>query len=277
MDWCDWFGRGGSVEERPNRLIRLVLRPIETFFEEHFRTFANGTTVICTTLYQKAVDLGVDPSTILFLRDGADTESMQMLERDASRRSLGLPADVPIIGYVGAIYPRDAELMAQAFERIHAVLPSTRLLLIGYVNAPIERMVAAGQSIIRTGTVEYAKINTYLAACTLCWLPFYDSNTNRGRWPLKLNDYMAAGRPTVATAVGDVVNVIQEYDIGVLAQDKADDLADKVLRLLADPKLCTRLGQNARQTAEHCFAWSLRVADLEAFYTHVLQAHHEIC
>jgi len=64
MDWCDWFGRGGSVEERPNRLVRTLLRPVETFFEEHFRTRAAGTTVICTTLYQKAVELGVPPETM---------------------------------------------------------------------------------------------------------------------------------------------------------------------------------------------------------------------
>jgi perosamine synthetase len=38
MDWCDWFGAGGSVEERPNPLIRTVLRPVETVFAERFRT-----------------------------------------------------------------------------------------------------------------------------------------------------------------------------------------------------------------------------------------------
>ena len=38
MDWADLLGRGGSVEERPNRLVRAVLRPVETYFEDNFRT-----------------------------------------------------------------------------------------------------------------------------------------------------------------------------------------------------------------------------------------------
>ena len=32
MDWGDWFGCGGSVEERTNPFVRTVLRPVETFF-----------------------------------------------------------------------------------------------------------------------------------------------------------------------------------------------------------------------------------------------------
>lgn len=59
MDWCDWFGRGGSVEERPNPLVRAALRPVETLFEEAPRPWADATTVINTVLRQKAIDLGV--------------------------------------------------------------------------------------------------------------------------------------------------------------------------------------------------------------------------
>ncbi|NJM05089.1 glycosyltransferase, partial [Candidatus Gracilibacteria bacterium] len=58
IDWCDWFGAGGSVEERPSRLQRLLLRPVETLFEERFRTAADATTVINDVLARKAIALG---------------------------------------------------------------------------------------------------------------------------------------------------------------------------------------------------------------------------
>jgi hypothetical protein len=57
LGWSDWFGRGGSVEERPNPIVRGLLRGIETFHEEHFRTRADGTTAICSTLRDKALAL----------------------------------------------------------------------------------------------------------------------------------------------------------------------------------------------------------------------------
>ena len=270
FDWCAWFGRGGSVEERRNPLIRTVLRPVETFFEERFRARADAATVICTTLHQKALALGVPSDSILPLRDGADVEGIVPRDRAASRAALGLPLGAPIVGYVGAIFPRDAKLMAQAFDRIRQACPQARLLLIGYVNIPVEELVASPAAVIRSGQLSYSQLNDYLGACDLCWLPYRDSGANRGRWPLKLNDYMAAGRPTVASAVGDVATVLGTYDIGALALDTPADLADKVSELLSDPARRERQGRTARLVAERDFDWRLRAAELDTFYERVL-------
>jgi glycosyltransferase involved in cell wall biosynthesis len=93
---------------------------------------------------------------------------------------------------------------------------------------------------------------------------------------MKLNDYMAVGRPTVATAVGDVPEVMQAHEIGLLAQDTPEDLALKVLALLADPERRARLGRNARQVAENVFDWQLRTAELERFYAQVLSRRADL-
>ncbi len=135
IDWSDWFGRGGSVEERPNRLVRGVLRPVETYFEEHFRTQAAGTTVICSALHQKALALGVPESTILPLVNGADVERLLPIPVSEARRLVGLPKEVFILGYMGAIFRRDAELMARAFDLVCQQVPQARLVVAG--NCPV--------------------------------------------------------------------------------------------------------------------------------------------
>lgn len=271
-DWCDWFGAGGSVEERANPVVRGVLRPVETFFEERFRTLAAGTTVICSTLREKALALGVPDDRILCLRDGADIEAILPGDRAAARVALGLPADAPIVGYVGQIFRRDAQLMADAFTATRAALPNARLLLIGHVNQPIERLLADPAGIVRSGPLSYTALSTYLAACDVCWLPLCDSGANRGRWPLKLNDYMAAGRATVATAVGDVADVLERYLAGVLARDEPADLACATLRLLEDAPGRAAMESTARWAAEAAFDWRLRALDLEAFYRKLIVA-----
>jgi len=270
MDWSDWFGRGGSVEERPNMLVRTTLRPLETFFEEHFRTRAVGTTVICSTLCNKEIALGVEPATIILLRNGVDVDGLRPRERNACRTLMGLSDDLLIIGYLGAIFQRDAQLMATAFDRIHDILPSARLLLMGYMNMPIEKMVAAPEAVIRTGSLDIDLLNSYLAACDICWLPLCDSGANRGRLPLKLSDYMAVGRPIVATCVGDLTDVLQTYPMGLLAQDTPEVLAEAVLTLLHDPIRRVGLGQMARTVAETVFDWRLIVTELERFYERIL-------
>lgn len=271
LDWCDWFGRGGSVEEYPNPLVRSILRPIETYFEEHFRRYADGTTVINTVLRQRAIALGVSPQSILLLRNGSDVENLHPYPQLKARQTVGLPVDELIIGYVGAIYYKDAVLMARAFDIIREIEPRARLLLIGYYNQPLERWVAAPGAVYRTGRLRYDELKLYLAACDVCWLPLCDSLANRGRWPLKLNDYMAIGRPIVATSVGDITAFFQEYPIGLLARDEPQDLAAKVLALLNNPEQREVMGRYARHLAETVFTWDSLAEQLELFYYRVLE------
>jgi len=271
MDWCDWFGRGGSVEERPNRLMRAVLRPVETFFEEHFRTRADGTLVINPFLRDRAISLGVKPESIAVIRNGSDTDIVP-LDRLIARRMVGLPAHDLLIGYVGNIYTRDAELMASAFNRVLRAAPNARLVLIGYFNRNIEPLLKDPSAIIRTGWVTSEQVFQYLGACDLCWLPLRDSGANRGRWPGKLNDYMAVGRPVVATGVGELADLVPRYQLGVATRDDAHDFAAHTLDLLADADQRQAIGETARRAAEEVFSWERMVDALEAFYRQVLNS-----
>lgn len=270
LDWADWFGRGGSVEERPNPLLRALLRPVETFFEERFRAIADRTTVISTPLLERAIQLGVDPATVRVLPNGCNTRRFFPVDRDAARRQVGIDHDGPLIGYCGTIFARDAELMAAAFDRLHALRPDARLLIAGYFPADLRARVAAPHAVIQTGYVADHLLNDYLGACDLCWLPFCDSNANRGRWPMKLNDYMAVGRPTVATAVGDVATLLRREPIGLLADPDPQALATQTLRLLDDPELRRAQGRHARRLALTRFSWAALAAEVEALYQEIV-------
>lgn len=266
FDWCDWFGRGGSVEERRNRLQRIILRQVDTFFEEKFRHHAIGTTVICETLRQKAISLGRPDSEICLIRDGSSLEAFYPMDKQQARKALHLPQDVPIVGYLGAIYYRDAEFMSSAFDSVQSIMMDTKLLLIGYINQPIRMMVKNATDVIESGKIPFEQLNQWISACDVCWLPYLNTGTNRGRWPMKLNDYMAAGRPVVATAVGDVDTVMQKYPIGILTEPTAASFAQENVNLLNEPEKQRRLGENARKVAEEHFTWKQFSENLLAFY-----------
>jgi glycosyltransferase involved in cell wall biosynthesis len=271
LDWCDWFGAGGSVEERPSRFVRALLRPVETYFEDHFRTRADGTTVINSLLTNRAKQLGVRPETIFYLPNGSDVDLLHPIPQNVARRKLRFPLDIPLIGYIGAIFQRDAWLMAQAFNLLKLQESRARLLLMGYCNIEVERLTTAPRDVIRTGRLNYDQISLYMSACDVCWLPLRNSGANRGRFPLKLNDYMAVGKPVVATAVGDVAPLLQRGEFGLLCQDTPQDLVNKTMLLLNDPDRSQLLGQQGRVMAEREFRWSQIVNRLDEFYQRVLQ------
>lgn len=270
IDWCDWFGRGGSVEERQSRVQKALLRPVETFFEEHFRTYADATTVINSVLERRAIDLGVDPATITRLPDGCDTEGWTLEDRHAARVALNLPTNAPLLGYVGAIFPRDAQLMAQAFDHVHEQLPQARLLVLGYCNVAIEQLVRCPEAVIRTGPLDTPTLRRYLRACTLGWVPMSDSGANRGRWPLKINTYMEAGLPFVTTSVGDLGDFVRRYPAGIAAAPHPEQIAACAVELLRDPARARAMGAHGRQLAEDELSWA-RVTDVaEGVYRRLL-------
>jgi glycosyltransferase involved in cell wall biosynthesis len=165
--------------------------------------------------------------------------------------------------------------MASAFDRIHQAQPDARLLLIGYCNVAVEELVRDPSAVIRTGPVDYRILNHYLVASDLCWLPLCDSGANRGRSPLKLNDYLAAGRAIVATDVGVAGELLRRDSVGRLAADDPGPLAEAVLDMLNDNSERERLARHARQVAEEKLSWSLVAGRLERFYRELLESSRE--
>ena len=130
--------------------------------------------------------------------------------------------------------------------------------------------IASLTSEVSSLTLLLRVIGLTLFYAAICWLPLRDTGANRGRWPLKLNEYMAAGRPVVATAVGDVAILVRKHEIGLLALDRPEDLAEATTQLLGDPARRDCLGRNARQVAEEVLDWALLAERLESFYHDVL-------
>ncbi len=266
LDWCDWFGRGGAVEERSQPLIRMILRYLETYYEETFRRCADATTVINSTLHSRAEALGIRPESILRLPNGADPQSIRLLDRDKARLALGLPQEAPLIGYLGSMFPADRDLLAAAFELVRQHYPSLGCVLIG--NPKNDLLQTSG--IIRTGFVSPDVLNLYLAACDVLCLPLTDTVANRGRFPSKLADYFAAGRPIVASAVGDVADLLEQTGAGLATPPSPEGIACGIETLLADASRRARLGQNGRRAAEFEYNWRTLAGRVDKLYRQLI-------
>ena len=89
--------------------------------------------------------------------------------------------------------------------------------------------------------------------------------------PLKLFEYMAAGKPIVATALNQAAEVLQDGHTGPLVE--AGDIhsfAEAIVTLLNDPVERVRLGKNARQQAIERYSWEEYTRRLEEIYLNVL-------
>ncbi len=268
LDWSDWFGRGGAVEERNNPMLRTLLRPLESFYEEHYRLRADGATVINSFLEARLRALGFPAAHILALKNGTYPEKFRSLSIDEARHRLELPLDRPLIGYLGSIFAGDAVLLAEAMHQVQKIIPKAAIVFIGNPKTSIPPL----NNLIQAGFVPSDVLDEWLCACDVLALPLRDTLANRGRWPSKLSDYFAAGRPVAACAVGDVGEILTQTGAGIATPPTAMGLANGLLQLLNDADLRAHMGTAGRQAAARPFHWKnlgIRVAD---FYREIIHA-----
>ncbi|MFI5273900.1 MAG: glycosyltransferase [Ktedonobacterales bacterium] len=270
-DWADWWGRGGIIDERPNKLIKWGFGGIETYFEEHYRTRADGLTVISRALQERAIRLGVPEHAIARISGGADVEQIKPLDRTASREQLGVPRAVPVIGFSGFVH-YDLAFLLQAFDLLARERGDVHLLLTGGSSPLVQRAAERGgwaDRVITAGMVDYALLPTYLACADVFALPFMDKQANRGRWPNKIGDYLSAGRPVVSNPTGDIQDLFARYDIGCLTPETPAAFAQGFAAVLNDPAHATEQGAAARHAAEHELDWAKLTATLDAHYDRI--------
>ena len=180
-----------------------------------------------------------------------------------AREKLGLDQNIQYLGYLGNIYQSDATLLCDSMNKLSN---AATLIMIGSHKADMDERLKKSGRLQETGHVSFADMLTYLSACDVLVLPLTDSVANRGRWPSKINDYLAVGRPVVSCAVGDLVDLFGQSDIGRTTPGESTEFAAAIDALLDDPQASEELGRNARQLAEENLSTNVVAERLETFY-----------
>lgn len=269
IDWADWWGRGGTIRERSSRLYSLTLGRVETFFEEYFRGFADGATAISSVLKKRLASLGYPEEKTFLLRNGTDFSSPPPPGKEACRKALGLDPGSPLIGHLGTLFEKDARLLFASLKILAEKRPDARLLLIGRHRLKLEKHPGARDFVAETGEIPREKISLHLAACDLLVLPLERNIANHGRWPSKVNDYFASGRPVVSTPVGDVRTIFESEGIGLLAGDRPEEFSRVLEELLGDRERRALLGRRALAYARENLDWRLIAREAEKFYNKI--------
>jgi glycosyltransferase involved in cell wall biosynthesis len=267
-DWADWWGGPSGLNDVPRRRLPIVGR-FEAWWEESSKLWADGVVTISTVLRQRAIDLGCAPERVVYIPSGASLDRIRPVSKLEARAQLGIPPDRPMVGFIG-FGQADLEIVMRALQQ----LPDVWLMVVGprspRVLALAESFGIAGR-LWQTGWVP--DVTNYLGSADLMCMPMKDSAANRGRFPNKVLDYLAAGRPIVASAVGDVEPLVRDYEVGLLASDEG--FASAIHGLLTNDRLREDLGRMARRTAETVFDWAPLIDKLVDFYYRLLRSPHE--
>jgi glycosyltransferase involved in cell wall biosynthesis len=223
----------------------------------------------------------IEESKLIVLPCAADVEAFGPNHNpDLVRHGLGLTTE-PVVIWVGGFYPwHDLDLLLKSFTFVLQRHPSAKLVLVG--DGPIRPMVkqmieknGLGQSVIMTGAIAHAAVPEMLSIADIAVVPSAAVSASHGGTgtPLKLFEYMAAGKAIIATALDEAAEVIRNGHNGLLvAPGDVNGFSEAMLTLLNNPKERDRLGQNARQQAIKLYSWHEYTRKLEEIYFNVLDA-----
>ena len=189
------------------------------------------------------------------------------------RGELGVPTQGGLVGAIGRLYPEkgyEELIRAMALLKQGSSVPIGCAIAghgpqEGRLNALIAELGLANEVRLIGRRQDVLDVVRALDVAVL-------SSRNEGS-PLALMEYMAAGAPIVASAVGGVPELIEDGVHGLLVSPRDPEaLASAIHRLLEDRPLATRLGDAARERQRADYDLDVVVGQLEHLYTELFEA-----
>jgi glycosyltransferase involved in cell wall biosynthesis len=227
---------------------------------------ALGTVVISRHLKEDCRALGVPDEALFLAPDAVDRRLADLqIDPDDARRKLGLPLSGPIAAYTGHLGRFYAWKGLDTILGCAQRLPEVCFVLVGGSPGETEKVAASARerglsNVILVGWVRPANVAAYLAAADVLLLPNSGKSALSARHtsPMKAFEYLAAGRPVVASDLPSIREIYDsEVDALLVRADDPEAFAGAIQRLLADPALSKRLSASAREKAWRC-SWEAR-------------------
>jgi glycosyltransferase involved in cell wall biosynthesis len=256
-------------------------RPVSTAFTWIERLLARFSTCLVAVSEEVRDDLirlrVAPPERIVVLPLGFDFSRFEVSEeerrtrREAFRRSLGIPPDVPVVTLIGRLEP---------IKRVDRFLRMANL-----IEAPGDaRFLVVGDGALREGLQQSA--DTTSLGDRLIWTGLRDdmpdvyfasdvvavTSDNEGTAVTAIEAH-AAGLPVVSTRVGGMTSVVIDGETGyVTAPENETAFASAVVRLLLDDSESRRLGSAGKERVRRLFVVDRLVSDVDALYRRLLAA-----
>lgn len=210
------------------------------------------------------VRLGVPAARLRVISNGIDVAEPTGAAPQI-RQALGLQADARLVGIVARLDPvKDHPTLLKAFVRVVAALPNTHLVLIGEGREE-ERIGKLVTALALRGRVHLLGVRSDVQLL-LRELDMVALSSSSEGLPMSLLEAMAASRPIVSTAVGDIPGLLRG-GVGIVVPPRDHEaLGTAIIRLLNSPDMMASMGQRARERVTARYGIEAMVEAYERFY-----------
>jgi len=265
------FRKSDIIYIRDKSLLSLSFFKKNIIFESHtfpknfifyspFLKSLKGLVVITQKLKELFVGRGTSPEKILVAPDGVDIEMFDIrISMQEARGKLSLPQNKKIVLYTGHLYQwKGVYVLAEATQ----YLPEdVEVYLVGGTVEDIHKFKIQNSryKIHVVGHRPYSEIPLWLKAADVLVLPNSAKEEISKHWtsPLKMFEYMASGRPIVASNLPSIKEILNKENAVLVERDDPQALALGIKRALEDKSLSDKILKRAFSDVQQ-YSWQKR-------------------
>jgi glycosyltransferase involved in cell wall biosynthesis len=216
----------------------------------------------------------VSPEKIIIVPNGIDSDDFVNLPlRGRYRQSIGIPEDGKLVCFLGRLdSTKGVDILIRSFVIVSDRLKDCRLVIVGKDyghESSLRRLVKLERldnQVIFAGYVQKSEKNSILVDSDVFVTPSYSG------FPHTFLEACACGTPIITTRKGDDLEWINE-NAGLVVGYDEKELAEAMIRILADQPLRQRLAENCHTLIRSRFDWKIISKTLETAYERAIDEH----
>ena len=179
---------------------------------------------------------------------------------DFVKAPAGKPADIagigyPVIGYVGSV--TSTRLDIQLLEHIAATQPGWNIVLVGPADEAFKNAALSKMSNVHfLGSKQQQELPAYVHSFDVCINPQLLNQMTIGNYPRKVDEYLAAGKPVVATKT----ETMEMFGDNAFLCETGDDYIRAIEQALKEQHLPEKI--NSRVAMGMAHTWEASVAKI---------------
>jgi glycosyltransferase involved in cell wall biosynthesis len=238
-----------SLKSEEFSLLTRLNIGFAVLFEPLFMRWLHGVIVISSQIEEKIQSINSSIPKLLIPVSATNLSFNFLSDKEKS--------DLITIFYCGSFGVKDGvELLLEAFVRSQKVHPNLRLTLVGTPSNDVLKKI----QIIQNNTINitgYLNDDDYwkcLYSSDILCMTRIDSPYANAGFPFKLGEYLATGKPVLATNVGDVTKYLEhQKDAIIIKPSCIDAIEEGINYLVSHPETHQLIGQNGLEKAKQFF------------------------
>jgi len=234
---------------------------------------ADGVRLLHSGLLHDLSKLGIKFNHVESINQGVNTDTFYPQPDSLSvRASLGIGNDEFLVLFVGRlVYPLEMKGTPFLIDAIKPLVKDNKKIKLVFVGDGDGRKAneklteSIKNNVIYTGRRQ--DVNRFMSAADVLVLPSLSEGC-----PVVVLEASACGTPVIASRVGGVPDLIEDYKTGIITKPRSSsEITQALVKMMDNPELRLKMGKMAKERIELEFTWDRICNKLESFYSEVIK------